>query len=63
MRRWTWELECPKCGQVGMSPKWDGVKLGRLGFEPKYVQYGFEAVCNECGYVEQVLPLDAEAAE
>ena len=63
MRRWAWDLKCPKCGRVGMSPRWDGDKVERLGYEPTYVQCGFEAVCVECGYIEQVLPLDAEAAE
>ena len=60
MRRWAWNLQCPKCGKVGMAPRWEGAKVEQCGAETVYIQYGFEAVCHECWYVEPVLPLDAE---
>lgn len=59
MRCWAWNLKCPKCGKVGMQPKWSGAKVEVRGAYAEYIQYGFEAVCQECWYVEPVLPLDA----
>jgi predicted nucleic-acid-binding Zn-ribbon protein len=60
MRKWTWYLICPKCGTQNMLPQWSGHPLSSVGHPREFIQTGFSAYCERCGYEEEVLPLDKD---
>lgn len=66
MKKWSWNLVCPKCGAGGrgsMHPVWEGEVQISSGFPREFIQVGFSAKCGVCGYQEEVLPLDVEEEE
>lgn len=58
MKNWgSWY--CPKCGSEG-KPVWKGVIFYTVGEGYKNIDGPLLAECWDCGYTEEVVPLDKQ---